>query len=92
MRVKQHISSFIEATPEEYEEVNTLVELLALPFVSKWKEVPGFLQFSKSSYRNHWLLMADLDTAWSVVAHLFQVDIKTLQDLPDWKYRKLRHN
>jgi hypothetical protein len=83
MKVRQHIPSFSEAEPE-MAEVQTLKELLALPFVKKWQEALGFSHYAFNPAEN--LLIADRLDAYWVIAHL-SGDLSIVQKLPRWSLK-----
>jgi hypothetical protein len=98
VKVIQHIPSSFEGFEPENHEVKNERELLALPFIARWKENPKFHCFSLD--RNYWppkgtlgepvhLLMAEFDQGyeWWVVAKLTGEDGLEFAGLPDWHTR-----
>ena len=84
-RIMQNIPAFVETgEPPGGAEFATLAELLAVPFVARWKENTGFIRFSKSEE----CLMAELgpstrnpEGAYWVVGFLRD---PAAVDLPKW--------
>ena len=78
----QHVPGFVDSEPAEFE-YEKQQQFLDNIVCRRWREMPGFKQFSKSyvGYHNpaRWLLMAEfVDSHW-VVAYLTEEP-----DLPTW--------
>lgn len=88
IHVRQHIPDFVQGSPYFVEgsppnecDVATTAELIALPWVKTWEEIPGFVRFSIDRQEpGRTFLMAEMKESWWVVAFL---SIGPL-DLPDW--------
>lgn len=88
---KQYRPSFFEGFENEEGEVETVVELLRLPWVDKWARGPQFHRFSHSrddEYPTNGKLIAEFDDGyiWWVVAKVWDDGIE-LCGLPDWEPR-----
>ena len=91
---KRYRPAFFEGFTSEEGEVETVAELLSIPWIDSWSKEPGFHQFSLSRddlYPTNGNLMAELDDGylWWVVAKVWDDDIE-LCSLPLWesKYRE----
>jgi hypothetical protein len=83
----QHVPGFVDMKPNEAR-VETLDELLEVPWIKAWKEDRRFYRFSRSE--GHRLLIAERDRGreWYVVARI-RGDIGAL---PTWEYPKGKAN
>jgi hypothetical protein len=85
MKATQHVPNYIDCDPYTAE-VATLEELLALEWVSFWKESPNdgeeFHKYSQSKVDDGCYLMAEYNKgkSWWVVGY-----IDEQLDLPEWK-------
>lgn len=87
MKVRQHIPGFVTGVEPEECDVNSMQELMELPWVDHWEvDINPRTKFYRwsvdRSSRDRSLLMAEYsrnDRQWWVVAYL-----PALADLPDW--------
>jgi len=79
IHVRQRTPGYISGVDWEETSVATLPELLALPWVERWRKQPGFVRFSLSKRPTDYLLMAELTNEFWVVAFLSEP-----LDLPAW--------
>jgi hypothetical protein len=86
IRVTQHLPGYVDTKdgPEHHAVLNTR-ELLALPFIARWREGPEFHRFSISRERD--LLLCELNGGrrWWVMAYLTADNPTELLDLPVWR-------
>lgn len=87
MKILQHIPDFFSGFEPEKTEVNTLEELLQLPFVLRWSEGTEFDHWEQAEYfSGATLLMAIMkDGKHWVVAYVTKGD---LSPLPVWHENK----
>ena len=85
MKIKQHLPSYVDAEIQTAE-VNTLEEVLELPWVIIWSDfnVPNekFEKFSRVQIGNLHALMAEFTNSWYVVGY---VEGDLLESLPQWR-------
>jgi hypothetical protein len=93
VHVRQYRPAFFEGFDTWEGEVDTVEELLALPFIKRWSENkagPAFTRFSLSHYApevGQYNLMAELDNnrEWWVIAILkAQADHPIVREMPQW--------
>ena len=90
-KIKQHYPNFCEGFTPEVVSFSSTEELLNIPFVKKFSELPKFYRYSISSYKKYEtrdLLMCELDEGyeWWVIGIL---ENKENVNLPEWsaKYK-----
>jgi hypothetical protein len=90
--VRQHVPGWASIEPREVV-VETVADLLAVPWIASWATAPTFYRFTLSDYRYvmasaDWggRLMAELEAGfvWWVIAH---VRGDRIDALPEWKAR-----
>ena len=75
MRITQHIPAFVSGFKPQQAEFSTVVELLDIPFVARWRNDPEFVRFTKALRTiGSDLLMARLRNAFWVVGYITDPD------------------
>lgn len=81
--IRQHRPAFIDISiPPQQAEVTTLNELLALPWIARWREVPErHKSFDGFFYSQNCLMVTyDENQHWYVIGYL-----KENPGLPEWE-------
>jgi hypothetical protein len=92
MKVQQLLRNSVEPFEPQSANVNSLGELLELPWIKLMAQYDGkFYRFSCSRMGDDWLLMADLHGTWRVVALVSGDDAEhIIKSLPFWTLPKPR--
>ena len=82
IRLRQYAPTFVEGFEPNVATVSSVAEMLALPWVQAFAEIPGFHRWS---YKDR-LLMLEREGGrkWLVVAMIEEGDVPATE-LPDWK-------
>jgi len=94
--VIKHIPTCCDEYIQDTQEYTSIEELLAIPWIASWKDIPTFYRFS-ISYEAYPLrdasiarLMAEFKDGyeWWVIAHLPNYKAFLLLDLPKWEAKE----
>ena len=87
--IRQHVPGFVEGCDPKSGDYGTLDELLALPWVARWRDIaPQFTRFSRTTDGH--LMVEGVENAkpwWWVVGYVRDKDDEAFLSLPVWRSR-----